>query len=135
MVGTVLGQNIGVVAVVNNQGMKRISATLLLVALTAAACGATYAPAVEQGAPDANVRNGTAAPLMAPSPAASPSEGTQVNQTVAPTTGVETRPMAENEVTPAPARNAPVPAAPVSGDRCNGPSPDPKLAPPACPPQ
>ena len=135
MVGTVLGQNIGVVAVVNNQGMKRISATLLLVALTAAACGATYAPAVEQGAPDANVRNGTAAPLMAPSPAASPSEGTQVNQTVAPTTGVETRPMAENEVTPAPARNAPAPAAPQSGDRCNGPSPDPKLAPPACPPQ
>jgi len=135
MVGTVLGQNIGVVAVVNNQGMKRISATLLLVALTAAACGATYVPAVEQGAPDANVRNGTAAPLMAPSPAASPSEGTQVNQTVAPMTGVETRPMGENEVTPAPARNAPVPAPPVSGDRCNGPSPDPKLAPPACPPQ
>ena len=115
--------------------MTRISATLLLVALTAAACGTTYAPAVEQGAPDANVRNGTAAPLVAPSPAASPSEGAPVNQTVAPTTGVETRPMAENELTPSPARNATVPGAPSSGDRCNGPSPDPKLAPPACPPQ
>jgi hypothetical protein len=134
MVGTVLGQNIGVVVVVNHLGMKRISASLLLVALTAAACGATYAPAVEQGAPDANVRNGTVAPLIAPSPAASPSEGAPVNQTVAPMTGVETRPMAENEVTPAPARNAIAPA-PPSGDRCNGPSPDPKLAPPACPPQ
>src|SRR2546429_7628308 len=114
--------------------MKRISATLLLVALTAAACGTTYAPPVEQGAPDANVRNGSAAPV-APSPAASPSEGTPVNQTVAPTTGVETRPMAENEVTPSPARNATVPGAPSTGDRCNGPSPNPKLAPPACPPQ
>ena len=115
--------------------MKRISASLLLVSLTAAACGATSAPAVEQGAPDANVRNGTAVPLVAPSPAASPSEGAPINQTVAPTTGVETRPMAENEVTPSPARSATIPAAPSSGDRCNGPSPDPKLAPPACPPQ
>jgi len=115
--------------------MKRISASLLFVSLTAAACGATYAPAVENGAPDANVRNGTAVPLVAPSPAASPSEGAPINQTVAPTTGVETRPMAENEVTPTPAPNAPVLVAPVSGDRCNGPSPDPKLAPPACPPQ
>ena len=115
--------------------MKRITATLLLAALTAAACGTTYTPAVEQGAPDANVRNGTAVPLVAPSPAASPSEGPPVNQTVAPMTGVETRPMAENEVTPSPAQNATVPGAPSSGDRCNGPSPDPKLAPPACPPQ
>jgi len=115
--------------------MKTISAILLLVALTAAACGTTYAPAVEPGAPDANVRNGTAAPLVAPSTAASPSDTGPVNQTVAPTTTVETRPMADNEATTAPARNAPVPAAPVSGDRCNGPSPDPKLAPPACPPQ
>jgi len=114
--------------------MKRISASLLLVSLTAAACGATYAPAVEQGAPDANVRNGTAVPLVAPSPAASRSEGAPINQPVAPTTGVETRPMAENEVTPSPALIVTVPAAPSSGDRCNGPSPDPKLAPPACPP-
>jgi hypothetical protein len=135
MVGTVLGQNIGVVAVVNNQGMKAISATLLLVALTVAACGATNAPAVEQGAPDADVRNGTVAPLVAPSSPASPSDTAPVNQTVAPATGVETRPMAENEVTPTPAPNAPVLVAPASGDRCNGPSPDPKLAPPACPPQ
>jgi hypothetical protein len=43
--------------------------------------------------------------------------------------------MADNEATPAPVQNAPVPAAPLSGDRCNGQSPDPKLAPPACPPQ
>jgi len=115
--------------------MKRISAVLLLVSLTAAACGTTYSPAVEHGAPGASVSDGTAVPLVAPSPAASPSEGAPINQTVAPTTGVETRPMAENEVTPSPARNATVPAAPSSGDRCNGPSPDPKLAPPACPPQ
>ena len=135
MVGTVLGQNIGVVAVVNNQGMKRISATLLLVALTAAACGATYAPAVEQGAPDVNVRNGTAAPLVPPSPAAPSSDAVPASATLAPADTTQTRPMGDNEATTAPARNAPAPAAPQSGDRCNGPSPDPKLAPPACPPQ
>jgi hypothetical protein len=114
--------------------MKRIRASLLLVALAAAACGTTYAPSVEQSAPGAPVLSSTAVPAVAPSSHASPSDAAPVDQPAAPTT-VETRPMADNEATPAPVQNAPVPAAPLSGDRCNGQSPDPKLAPPACPPQ
>ena len=108
--------------------MKRISTGLLLVALCAAACGTIDAPAVEHGAPD----NGTAFPVVAPSPAASPNDAAPLN---APANTLQTRPMGDNEATTAPAQNAPVPAIPLSGDRCNGPSPDPKAPPPACPPQ
>ena len=111
--------------------MKRISTGLLLVALSLAACGTMDAPAVEHGAPD----NSTAFPVVAPSPAASPIDAALVNATPASANTLQTRPMGDNEATTAPAQNAPAPAAPLSGDRCNGASPDPKVPPPACPPQ
>src|SRR5438552_12468996 len=112
--------------------MKRISTGLLLAALSVAACGTTYAPAVEHGAPD---NNGTTVPVVAPSPAASPNDAAPLSATPAPANTLQTRPMGDNEATTAPAQYAPPPAGPLSGDRCNGPSPDPKVPPPACPPQ
>src|SRR5437867_4951772 len=126
-----VGQNIAVPTVVNLGAMKRISTGLLLAALSVAACGTTYAPAVEEGAPAIR----TAVPLVAPSPAASPSDAAPVNATPASANTLQTRPMGDNEATTAPAQNAPAPAGPLSGDRCNGPTPDPKVPPPACPPQ
>src|SRR4051812_33433985 len=103
--------------------MKKLSMYLLLVALTSAACGGTYAPTVEM----TPVRPDTAAPAVAPSPTAPPSEAVPV-----PATTEQIRPMSDNEATTPPARNAPAPTSPVSGDRCNG-TTNPKSPPPACP--
>src|SRR5437764_10555383 len=119
-------QNIEVPAIVSQKAMKPICMIPLLVALVAAACGTTLGPALEHGAPDPTV-----APIVPPS-SASPTDPAPVN----PTTTLETRPMSDGEATTAPARNAPVPASPLSGDRCNAPSSgDPKVPPSACPPQ
>jgi hypothetical protein len=113
--------------------MKSVLASFLLVALTAAACGTVNAPAGEHGAPEAPVRAGTAAPFAPASPAG---DMVPLNQDAAPATTVPSRPMADNEATSTPAPNAPARAIPQATDRCAGPpSTDPKVAPPACPPQ
>jgi len=116
--------------------MKRTSAGLLLVALSTAACASVYAPAVEQGAPQAPVRAGTAAPAVAPSPGAFTSDTAPTNSTLAPANTLQTRPMGDAQATTRPAQNAPAPAVPLSADRCSGPSSaDLKVVPAACPPQ
>jgi hypothetical protein len=119
--------------VVNQKAMKSVLANVLLVALTAAACGTVNAPAEERGAPQPPVRAGTAAPVAPPSPA---TDAIPVNDNAAPATTVPSRPMADNEATNAPVPNAPAQAIPQATDRCAGPgTPDPKVPPPACPPQ
>ena len=117
------------IGAVNQKVMNRVLACLLLVALTAAACGTVDAPSDRHASQDP-VRAGTAAPV-APSATAEP-----VNQNAAPATMLPSRPMADNEATSPPAPNAPARAVPQSTDRCIGPSStDPKVVPPACPPQ
>jgi hypothetical protein len=116
--------------------MKIVFASLFLAALTAAACGTVNAPASEHGNTQDPLRAGTAAPAVAPSPAALPGETVPMDQNPAPASMAPSRPMADNEATTAPAPNAPARAVPQPTDRCIGPaSTESKTPPPACPPQ
>jgi len=116
---------------VNQKTMKSVLASLLLIALTAAACGTTSAPTVEQDVP---IRGGTTSPAEAPS-SAEP-DAVPVTKTDAPAATLPSRPMADNEATSTPAPNAPARAVPVPTDRCIGPAAtDSKTPRPACPPQ
>jgi hypothetical protein len=121
----------------NETAMEKISAALLLLALTAAACGTAYAPAGENGLKE-GPGGATAAPAVTPSPGASPAEAVPANQNAAPPTQEPTRPPGEPEAasTSVPAPYAPARGVEPPGDRCIGPgSADPKVVLPVCPPQ
>src|SRR5437867_12281952 len=100
--------------------MKRTAAGLPLVALSTAACASVYAPALEEGAPQAPVRAGTAAPAVAPSPGAFTSDTAPTNSTLASGHTLQTRPMGDAQAKTRPAQNGRAPARPLSGECWSG---------------